>query len=197
MTSETIDGTGYDTYNTNDTEAAKMDAAQISELLAMLARGVDRMPLPHMPGAPIFSCTNVTAFLEKYEGLARSADCDVTASAVIGHFPYYCTEDVRETVLMLPAYAYCDSEARSWPALREEMLDAFRPLDSAAFRYTRGNLERLCSAFWDHERDRDCLVELKSFLLSFHHISEKVTASGMMSEYERTMLLVRSLPTRM
>ena len=108
-----------------------------------------------------------------------------------------CTEDVRETVLMLPAYAYCDSEARSWPALRAEMLNAFRPLDSAAFRYTRGNLERLCCAFGGHESDRDYLVELKSFLLSFHHISEKVAASGMMSEFERTMLLVRTLPARM
>ena len=117
-----------------------MHATQITALLAVLAHGADRMPLPQMPGAPIFDCTNVTAFIEKYESLARSADCDVTAS---GHFPYYCTEDVRETVLMLPAYAYCDSEARSWPALRAEMLDAFRPLDSVAFRYTRGNLERL------------------------------------------------------
>ena len=111
-----------------------MEAAQISELLAMLARGPDRMPLPHMPGAPSFSGANVTAFLEKYESLALSANCDVTASAVIGHFPYYCTEEVRETVLMLPAYAYCNLEARSWPALRAEMLDAFRALDSAAFK---------------------------------------------------------------
>ena len=114
-----------------------MDAAQISELLAMLAilaRGADRMPLPQMPGAPSFDGTNVTAFIEKYESLARSTNCDVTASAVIGHFPYYCTEEVRETVLMLPAYAYCNLEARSWPALRAEMLDAFRALDSAAFK---------------------------------------------------------------
>ena len=126
-----------------------MNAAQITELLAMLARGADRMLLPHMPGAPSFDGTNVTAFLEKYESLAKTTNCDVTASAVIGHFPYYCTEDVRETVLMLPAYAYCDSESRSWPALRAEMLDAFRPLDGAAFKYTHRNLERLCSAFRD------------------------------------------------
>ena len=82
-----------------------MNAAQITELFAMLACGADRMPLPQVPGAPSFDGTNVTAFIEKYECLARSTNCDVTASAVIGHFPYYCTEDVRETVLMLPAYA--------------------------------------------------------------------------------------------
>ena len=34
-----------------------------------------------------------TAFIEKYESLAKSTNCDVTASAVIGHFPYYCTDD--------------------------------------------------------------------------------------------------------
>ena len=39
-----------------------------------------------------------------------------------------------------------------------------------------------------------CLVELKSFLLAFYHISESTAASGMMCEYERTMML---LPMRM
>ena len=82
------------------------------------------------------------------------------------------------------------------------MLDTFRAHDSAAFKYTCGNLERLYSAFRDHERARDCPVyprnlELKSFLLAYHHISERVAANGMMSKYERTMLLVRTLPTRM
>ena len=71
------------------------------------------MPLPHMPGAPSFDGTNATAFIKRYESQAKSTDCDVTASAVIGHFPHYCTEDVRETVLMLPAYAYCDDGSRS------------------------------------------------------------------------------------
>ena len=47
----------------------------------------------------------VTAFIEKYESLAKLTNCDVTASAVIGHFPYYCTDDVCETVRMLPGYS--------------------------------------------------------------------------------------------
>ena len=61
------------------------------------------------------------------------------------------------------------------------MLDAFRALDSEAFKYTRGNLVRLCSAFRDHESDRDYPrnLELMSFLLSYHYISENVTVSGL------------------
>ena len=90
--------------------------AQITELLAMLARGADRMPLPHMPGAPIFDGRNVTAFIERFENLAKSTNCDVAASAVIGHFPYYCTENVCETVRML--LGYCDNGSPSWPTLR-------------------------------------------------------------------------------
>ena len=35
------------------------------------------------------------------------------------------------------------------------------------------------------------------FLLSLHHISKKITVSGMMCKYERTMLLARTLPTSM
>ena len=65
---------------------------------------------------------------------------------------------------------------------------------------TRRNLERLCSAFRNHNGGcpvYPCNLELKSFLLSFHHVSERITASGMMCEYERTTLLVRTLPARM
>ena len=65
---------------------------------------------------------------------------------------------------------------------------------------TRRNLERLCSAFRNHNGGcpvYPCNLELKSFLLLFHHVSERITASGMMCEYERTMLLVRTLPARM
>ena len=178
----------------DDAKAVAMNAAQLTEPPAVFARGADRMPHSQMPDAPRFDGANVTA---------QSTNCDATASAVIGHFPYYCTGDVRETVLVLPAFAYCDSDSRFWPALRAEMLNAYRALDSEAFNYTRDNLERLCRAFQDHESDRDSVLvsprnmELKSFLLLLYPISEKFAASGMMSEYERTMLLVRTLPARM
>ena len=78
--------------------------------------------------------------------------------------------------------------------------DTFRALGSAAFKYTHRNLERLCSAFCDHSGDCPvcpCNLELKSFLLAYHHISERVAASGMMCEFKRTMLLVRTLPAHM
>lgn len=87
--------------------------AQITEMLTILARGVDRMPLSQMPGAPILDGTNVTAFIEKYECLARATNCDVTASAVIGLFPYYCAEDACEMVLKLLAYVFFDPDSRS------------------------------------------------------------------------------------
>lgn len=120
----------------------------------------------------------------------------MTARVVIGYFLFYYTEDVCETVRTLPGYF--DDGSRSWQTPRTEMLGAFRAFGGGAFKYTRGNLERPCRAFRDCERD--CLVrprELKSFLRSYHHISEKAAASGMMGEYERTVILVRTLPTRM
>ena len=119
--------------------------------------------------------------------MAKSTNCDVTTSAVIGHFPYCCTDDVCETVRMLPGYRDDEGARRSWPTLRTEMLGACRALDNEALKYTHGHLERLCSEY--RESEPDCLVELKSFLLAFHHISERTAASGMMCEYERTMML--------
>ena len=94
-----------------------MDAAQTTQLPAMLARGADRMPLPQMPGAPSFDGMNVTAFVEKYESLAKSTGCDVTPSVVVGYFPYYCTEGVCEAVLVLLWYC-SDDRSRPWPILR-------------------------------------------------------------------------------
>ena len=81
-----------------------MNAAQTTEPLAMPARGVGRTPLPHMPGMPSFDGESVPAFIEKCQSLMKSTNCGVTASAVIGHFPYSRTEDVCEMVIMLPAY---------------------------------------------------------------------------------------------
>lgn len=116
MSEATEDTDADDTDDTDDTAAAAMSAAQITEPLAMLARGADRMPLLQMPSALSFDGTNVTAFTEKRESLARSTSCDATASAVIGDFPCYCTEDVRETVFVQPGY--CDDGSRSWSTLR-------------------------------------------------------------------------------
>jgi len=72
------------------------------------------------------------------------------------------------------------------------MLDAFpyndRPPDS--FDYTGQYLENLCAVFGG----RDYMETLKSFLRTYNHISGVFTERGMMVDYERTGMSLRSLP---
>ncbi|KAF8241364.1 hypothetical protein K440DRAFT_643860, partial [Wilcoxina mikolae CBS 423.85] len=145
----------------------------------------NRFPLPNALGAPAFRGQDVTTFLHKYESLAAFTATDVTESSVIAMLPYYCTEEIRETVMMMRGYT-----DRDWAALKKEMLDVFRYSDSRpdSLVYTRQYLEQLSATFSDQTES------LKSFLRTYDHISGVVTERGMMCEYERTEMLLHALP---
>ncbi|KAF8242125.1 hypothetical protein K440DRAFT_619284 [Wilcoxina mikolae CBS 423.85] len=158
----------------------------------------NRFPLPNAPGAPAFRGRDVTTFLHKYESLAAFTATDVTESSVIAMLPYYCTEEIRETVMIMRGYT-----DRDWAALKKEMLDVFWYSDSRpdSLVYTRHYLEQLCATFRDSHRARDHAefggLDQKSFLRTYDHISGVVTERGMMCEYERTEMLLRALPKRL
>ncbi|KAF8241408.1 hypothetical protein K440DRAFT_681243 [Wilcoxina mikolae CBS 423.85] len=160
----------------------------------------NRFPLPNAQGAPAFRGRDVTTFLHKYESLAAFTSTDVTESSVIAMLPYYCTEEIRETVMMMRGYT-----ARDWAALKKELLIIFRHADSRALIYTRQHLEQLSATFRDSYRGRDHadfggldqMQSLKSFLRTYDHISGVITEHGMICEYERTEMLLRALPKRL
>ncbi|KAF8252878.1 hypothetical protein K440DRAFT_269580 [Wilcoxina mikolae CBS 423.85] len=171
---------------------------EISELLAeAITKHRNTMPLPHTLGAPIFRGPDVTAFLHKYESLARFTGTDPSSKDVISMFPYYCAEgsDVRETVMLMHRYAN-----RDWATFKTERLDAFRHSDSRALVYTRRYLEELCTSFGGRHKDFGNLEQiecLKSFLTQFDHISGVLMARGMTCEYERTEMLLHTLPKKL
>jgi hypothetical protein len=129
----------------------------------------------------------VTLFLHNYESIAAFTAADHSSTHVVVMFPYYCTEPIRETVMMMRGY-----ERRDWAALKKEMLDAFWYTDSwpYSFVYTRQYLENFCAEFGG----RDDTESLKSFLGTYDHISGVVTERSMIVEYERTEMLLGTLP---
>ncbi|KAF8241236.1 hypothetical protein K440DRAFT_688377 [Wilcoxina mikolae CBS 423.85] len=60
----------------------------------------NQFPLPNTPGAPTFRGQDVTTFLHNYESLAAFTATGVTESNVIAMFPYYSTEEMRETAAL-------------------------------------------------------------------------------------------------
>jgi len=85
------------------------------------------MPLPHIPGAPVFCGSDMTMFLHKVECLAHSTQTDTSSQYVIYMFQSCCTEGLneREKVIMRCGYEHQDLAA---PTI--EMLDAFWYTDS-------------------------------------------------------------------
>ena len=83
------------------------------------------MPLRLCPGAPIFLRSDVTTFLHKYGSIAAFSATDPSSQNVVAMLPYYCSEAIRETVMMMPRY-----ERQDWVALKKETLDAFRYTNS-------------------------------------------------------------------
>ncbi|KAF8243355.1 hypothetical protein K440DRAFT_664156 [Wilcoxina mikolae CBS 423.85] len=155
----------------------------------------NRFPHPNAPGPQAFHGRDVTTFLHKYESLAIFTATDVTESSVIAMLPYYCTEEIRETVMMMRGYTDCNLYA-----FQTELLDAFRHSDSRALVYTRRYLEELCTSFGGHHKDFGSLEQiecLKSFLTQFDHFSGVLIARGMTCEYERTEMLLHTLPKKL
>jgi hypothetical protein len=85
-----------------------LESMEISRLLveAISAASTQRnqMPLPYSPGAPIFRGSDVTTFLHKYESIAAFTATDPFSRNVVVMLPYYCTEAIRETVMMMRGY---------------------------------------------------------------------------------------------
>jgi hypothetical protein len=100
--------------------------------------------------------------------LAAFTATDITESNVVAMLPYYCTEEIRESVMMMGGYTDCD-----WAALKKEMLDVFRYSDSRpnSIVYTRRYVEQVCADFGGCDNTES----LKSFLHTYDHISGIVT----------------------
>jgi hypothetical protein len=160
------------------------------EAISAATKHRNQMPLPLSPGAPIFLGSDLTTFLHKYESIAAFTAIDPSSRKVVVMLPCYCTEEIREMVMIMRGY-----ERRDWAALKKEMLDAFRYTDSRpdSLVYTGQYLENLCAEFGG----RDNTETLKSFLRTNDHISGVVTERAMMVEYERTEMLLHALPKRL
>jgi hypothetical protein len=157
------------------------------EAISAATKPCNQIPLPLCPGAPIFLGSDVTTFLHKSENIAPFTATDPSSQNVVVMLPYYCTEAIREMVMMMRGY-----ERRDWAGLQKEMLDAFRYTDSRpnSLVYTWQYLENLSAEFGG----RDDTKSLKSFLHTYNHISRVVTKRSMMVEYERTEMLLCVLP---
>jgi hypothetical protein len=159
------------------------------------------MPLPLSPGAPIFHGSDVTTLLHKYESIVTFTATDHCSRKVFVMLPYYSTEAIRETVMMMCSYV-----GRDWVTPKSQLPDLVRYTDSLAdlFVCTRQYLEQLCAMLRASHRGRnhaefggiDRTESLKLFLHTFNHISGVVTIHRMMCQSEWMEMLLYALPTK-
>jgi len=86
------------------------------------------MPLPGTMGAPVFAEADVTKFIEAYNRLSFRTGTDPAAEDVIAMFPYYCSETIQETIMMINGYL-----RNHLVQLKEELKDALRHADSRVY----------------------------------------------------------------
>jgi hypothetical protein len=131
----------------------------------------NQMRLVHSPGAPRLLCSDVTTLLYKNERIANFTDTDSSTRNIVVMLPYYCTEEIRESAMMMQGY-----ERRDWAAHTKEMLEAFGYIGSRpdSFAYTCQCIDNLCVKFWV----RDETESLNSYLRIYDHIGGVVTECG-------------------
>jgi len=87
-------------------------------------------------GAPVFGGADETNFFKTYEIPSSRTRTDPAAEDAIATFPYYCSETIQETIIMMTGYLKKD-----WVQMKEVLKDAFRHTDSRLYMYNRSYLE--------------------------------------------------------
>jgi len=74
------------------------------EAISAATKPRDQMPLPLIAGAPIFLASEMMTLLHKYESIAAFSTADPSSRNVVFMLPFYRTEAIRETVIMIRCY---------------------------------------------------------------------------------------------
>src|SRR6266496_5743657 len=91
------------------------------------------MPLPYIPGAPLFTGTNVTDFLKRFKDMAT--DCGLSDDCKVRRVQKYCEFGITQRIQDLDSY-----EEKDWKGLIKEMKAIYKNRNINQQRYTRAYL---------------------------------------------------------
>ena len=130
----------------------------------------------------MFDRSNITEFLESYEGLCQ--DYHVQETDMSTRLPRYCTSFVAETVKSLKEW-----QDRDYKKLRKALLQEYKSADAYQKIYSVSYLERFKNIV---RTDTDDMLE---YCRTFRRVAQYCIEKGILSQYTAGVwFLYRLLP---
>lgn len=79
----------------------------------MVERNRPPMPRPGTTGAPYFDGTNITKFIDDWEGSIKAYGQNITASDSIPQLPRYCSDDIAVEIKIVDGF-----DEKDWDQLK-------------------------------------------------------------------------------
>ena len=141
------------------------------------------MPPPGTPGAPWFTGSNVTEFLDRFSDL-----CEDHGLGLLDKFrkvPRYCERGMGESIKAMTEFV-----AHDWEEFCKAMQKEYRQWDSEQQMYTRDYLECLVSKASGYSKSS---ADVKSYCRQFKGVSHRLVRQGQLDEYTRCMWFIKGL----
>ena len=141
------------------------------------------MPFPGAPGAPYFSGSNVTEFLQRFEMMSN--EYGLTQDEMFKKLPWYCERTIGDYIKATPEYTLRDG-AGLFRVIRKD----YRKHDYDQQVNSRNFLETL-KAKPRTEKDN-----LKQYCRQFYTISHHLVERRQLEAYTRAMWFIQGLPLK-
>lgn len=172
----------------NDNVSAQEMKQMFYKILQVLrqpvAQSTSQVILPGAPGAPCFTGSNITRYLQEWED--QSNNWLWSAEKKVERFPQYTKSDndwLRYFLKTLPGYLTGD-----WEIFKSELLEKFQDTDEKI--YTLSRINKLCKAF----KGRKDAKGLELFVTQFRDISKVLVGGGLMTHHAQIMTLLYTIP---
>jgi hypothetical protein len=157
--------------------------------LADLLRCLRPIPPPDAAGAPSFSGSNVSDFIQKWEATSRRHGRAPEDADLIAEIPNYCIAYIlKEDIEILAGY-----DARDWTLLKSSMLKAFRALDDKARTYTQPFFNTYIRD-WNGGQDEASDSDLRNFVSRYISIALQLKLKNAIDDYEIVHVFLDGLP---
>jgi hypothetical protein len=139
------------------------------------------MPLPSIAGVPLFEGANATEFFDRFEDLCK--DYGVSDEDKLRKLPYYCSRDIRDTIISLKEW-----EAKDYTNLRKRILKVYKAHDSYQQTLSLQFLEKYKSV------SRSESDNILRYCWTFHRVASHLIQEGILLKCIARLWFLHGLP---
>ena len=142
------------------------------------------MPVPKMPGVPMFQEKDVTEFMEMMESLFQR-HCVVADKDKLAYLPDYCQSAISMWIRSLDEY-----KTGEYEEVVEKLKDQYAVKDKA---------QKIFNIYWlEVYKNIKCGegTDLREYINNFHNVSEKLVRDRVITSYFQRLWFLQGLPEK-